>query len=815
MAIKNYHEVCDEVQTHLVDYLEEHGINTSSNFRCISPAHNDSNPSMGVAGSKKVFHCFGCGISGNIFQAAHFLENKPIIGNEFIQETLIPLAEKYGINVDMEALTEEQLYEYDTYRAYRSAADLVANHEQSAIFRDAVNVRGWSDSILKEYGVGCVPDYRRFREALKDLGFSASFIDDIDLRREIFGEDRLIFTIRDAKSRPVGFASRNLSYTDDKQNGAKYVNQRGTGVKCNIYRKSTRLFGIDVASKYKESPTETIYIFEGYPDVVTAAQHGMYNTCAVGSASITVEQLYLLKDCGYYNITLCLDGDEAGQTATTGMLDTVLNGQKDLNVFIVMIPDGMDPDDFIRQRGIEEFKKLKRWSAFEWRLAQFSESTTPEDICAAMLPLIVNESSYVIQEKLLETLSKATGFTTKALSKELERLQDLRSRERSRDRQHVIEKLVREIALNPDEAEYSMQEAETALFEIAKTYDEDMFSEEACVAELESHRVSEEEKDGTFSGFRLGSDLINMERALNGQWRRGVWFCVGGKPNSGKTSFLTKMSYSIASLPENDACVIYHSIDDTIEQLHPKFVSVAEGSRKLTLNQVLDPNYFVNTTKDESLLRRREIGYTLLKDLIKEGRIVLKDANHGSSLGFSERIIRYYKNKYPNRNIVYILDNFHKLQDFRNAKGEERIRFKQLSTVVKDMATKYGICIITTIEYKKVDSGKKASNSDIGETGQIEYDANLVAHVHNELHDLRSKAKLYHTELVDGDFVPCPTIEVEIGKNKVTGFKGSLWYDFYPHCSDFLGVHEQEIIRRNGESGSDSEEINEEEAHLI
>jgi DNA primase catalytic core len=770
---------------------------------------------MGIAASNKVCHCFSCGVSLNIFQAAHFLENKPITGIEFIQENLLYLANKFGIEVEMDALTEEQAYEYDTYRAYRAAADLVTNHEQSEIYKTEVNTRNWRESTLREYRVGCVPDYKRFRDALKSVGFSASFLDDIDLgRREIFGEDRLIFTICDPKGRPVGFASRNLSYTDDRQNGAKYVNQRGTGVKCNIYKKSTRLFGLDVALKHRESPTESIYIFEGYPDVVSAGEHGLYNTCAVGSATITLEQLHVLKDSGYYNIILCFDGDQAGQTRTSDMLDTILNNQKDLSVSVVMIPDGQDPDDFIRARGIDEFCKLKKWSAFEWRLAQFSEDATPESICAAMLPLVVNESSYIVQEKHCEVLSKATGVTIRALQQELERLQNLKSRERVRDRQHVIDKLTHDLSLNPDEAEYAIQAAESALFEVAKRYDEDIFSEASCLEELDAQKLSEEEKDGTFSGFRLGPDLSNLERALNGQWRRGVWLCLGGKPNTGKTSFLSKFAFSLASIAENDACVIYHSIDDTIEMLRPKFISAAEGSRKLTLNQVLDPQYFVQSTKDQSILKRRNVGYSILRDLIKEGRLIMKDATHGSSLAFADRLIRYYKTKYPTRNIIYILDNFHKLQDFRNAKGDERTRFKELSTVVKDMAVQHGICIITTVEYKKVETGKKATNSDLAETGQIEYDANLVAHVHNELHDLRNKAKLYHTELVDGDFVPCPTIEVEISKNKITGYKGSLWYDFYPHCSDFVGVHEQEILRRNGETNDDDDAV-ESQVHLV
>ena len=105
MKIKNYHEAMDALSSFLPNYLEEHGIDTSKHFNCISPAHDDHNPSCSIAPSGKVAHCFSCGINASIFHAAHFLEGKPMIGHGFVQENLIPLAEKYGIEIESEPLT--------------------------------------------------------------------------------------------------------------------------------------------------------------------------------------------------------------------------------------------------------------------------------------------------------------------------------------------------------------------------------------------------------------------------------------------------------------------------------------------------------------------------------------------------------------------------------------------------------------------------------------------------------------------------------------------------------------------------------------
>lgn len=811
MHIKNYHEANEAIQPYLSQYLEEQGINTENLFSCINPDHEDKNPSMGIAPSGKVCHCFSCGMDANIFHAAHFLEKKPTLGMEFVYDNLIYLANKFDVEVEFEPFTEEEIYKYDTYRAYADAAKFVINNRTSETFEKAIAERGWSNELCKELGIGCVPDYKEFREHLKKLGYNASFLNDIDLdRKSIFGEDRLIFTIRDAKGKPVGFASRNLSFTEDKTHGSKFVNQKGTGLKCNIYKKSTRLFGLDRVLARRESTVEPVYLFEGYADTSTAAQHGMWNTVAIGSAALSSEQLYLLKQHGFYHVILCFDGDEIGKQRAADMLDTVLSNQKDLKVSIVIIPDGADPDKYIREQGVNQFQKLKKWSAFEWRLSQFPEEATAEDICAAMIPLIVNETSYISQETLSEILSKSTGITLKTITQELERLQNQKSREVARDRDNIIQQMTQSINKNPEDAEFIIREAENRLFDLAKQHDNDAFSADTCIAQLRHQKSLEEAKDGSFSGFKLGPDLATLEKALNGQWKQDVWMCIGGKANAGKTSMLIKLSHAIASLTEeNNATVIYHSIDDTLEQIMPKFVAVAEGTRSISLNEITDPNYHVRDQPDKPIIEKRNTGYSIIEELMRDERIVLKDSNHGISIAFADHLIHYYKSRHPDRNIIYILDNFHKLSDFQSAKGDERVRFKEISKEIKRLATKHHICVMSTVEYRKTQNAK-ASNDDILETGQIEYDANLIAHLHNDVHSSRNKTKLSHTAVFNGEPTdPLPTIELEIGKNKITGFKKSLYFDFFPYCSDFVYISEQEAVHRQGKEHKDGKEDNE------
>jgi len=794
MNLKNREEVIASLRLHLKDYLEEHGFDTSKNFKCINPDHNDNTPSCNVLkNNPEVFHCFSCSSgNGDIFTAAHFLEGKPLTGKEFVLENVLYLAEKYGIEVDFTPPTEAEIYEIDTYRAYKCAANYIAFCHSTDAFQEVLTSREWTEELCQEFAIGTVDDYKKFREHLKSLGFAAGFLNDIDLsREEIFNPNNLIFTIRDEMGRPVGFSARNLLYTVDKKNGPKYNNSKTTGVKCNIYRKASRLYGMDLLIR-NHSKKDLVYVFEGYSDVVTAHANKITNCVALSGVSFSPEQLYLLKEYGFYNICVLLDSDEAGQSRTMDILDTTLANQRDLKVSVCCLPEGDDPDDFLRREGSRAFKKLKHWTAFEWRLNQFAEDTEPEAICEKMVPIIANEPSAVVRDKLEQTLALYTNNLTTSIHKDVERLLNSQEMNKLRERQNILEKLKYSIDRYPEQAEVALSEADNKLFELARSHNEDGFSEEKYIFDLKAQKEEEESKDGSFSGFVLGHDLKPFEKALCGEWKSDVWCCIGGRENIGKSAWLLKLGFSISVIQENNALCIYHSIDDTKEQLLPRCVCLAEGTRRLTINKVRDPNYFIRSGQESNeIISFREKGYDQLLDLGKRGRFIMKDANDGCSLSYVDKLIRYYKDKYPDKNIVYVLDNFHKLQDFETIKGDERVRFKTMSTVMKNLATKHHICIFSTVEYTKMAQGQIPTNTNISETGQIAYDANLLVHLYSDLHEWGDKAKHFHISM-NGEGIPIkmPRIMVNFGKSKISLFKGRQWYDFYPEQSDFVYVDE-------------------------
>ena len=657
----------------------------------------------------------------DLFDCVHIFEDRPIAGVGWIEDTLKYLAKKYGVEVNLRDLTEEEQYELDTYRAYKAASTLLRSNglvkENFPSYYGELDKRGWTSEFLASEGVGTVESYDSFFEALVALGFSRTFLKEIDLnRKDLFNPDNMIFTWRDEKGRPIGFTARNLKYETDKAaaekkgekyTGAKYNNQRTTGLKVNIFQKGKRLFGIDKALK----AAPPLYIFEGQADCLTARKAGLTNCVALAGSAMRDDHIFLLRQLGIYDIILCLDSDTTGQKKMAEILETKLAGIKDMKVRLVVLPEGEDPDTFIRKNGLPAFKSLAHWSAFEWRLNQYPEDADESDVCHQMVPFIVSEPSAIIREKLCRVLSTRTGVALKAIQEELSSLLDAKSMQRNRERSTLIESVVRELANNPSAAELVLQKAQADLLGLTRKHDKDTLSSEDFVRSLDEQKKSEEDAVPGKNSFKLGQDLRELEEMLRGDWE-GCLIEVGGEPNSGKSAFMSKVAYEIARNNE-DVVVIYHTIDDTSEQLVPRFVSIGEGSHKLSINMVRQPKYWEDVLKVSGITEKRNTGYGKLRELAQAGRLIVKDLNHGGSLGFIENIITYFQEKYPERRVVFILDNFHKLRDLEGS--DERVRFKALSEATKSIAIRKRCTIIASVEYTKMPPATRPTDTNIGE----------------------------------------------------------------------------------------------------
>jgi len=785
--VKNFDLVVEQVKTHLVDYLEEQGINTKTNFNCIHPDHEDTVASCGIVKQSdfQKFHCFSCNTFGDIFDACAYLENKPQNGPDYIKETVLYLADKYGIEVKMEEPTEEEIYRTEAFNAYKKAAHYVASHPTEKAFTE-MDRRGWEHEGCKNRLIGSVDSFVNYKEHMKGEGFSVSFLESIDLLNPyLFNENNLLFTVCDDYGRPCGFGARNLDYNPEDKTSRKYINSKnfGTDVKCQIYEKSKRLYNIHLAKKEQGS----LYIMEGYGDVETAIQQGLTKVVCVGGTAFTDYHVIELSKMGITDITLCMDGDDRGQAALNRMMEK-FNDHKEFSVHVVSIPDDLDPDDFIRQRGIDNFLKLKKWTAFEWKLNSYDDRIDTNLIRKEVVPIIAAESSPMIREEMAITLSERTSISVEAIKSEVEQILDQTELKRALERRSILNTLAADLKSCPNDWRLSINKAVQDLEAMSQGYNEDMFSPAAYLKDLKQIKTAEEEHDSSENTFEF-SDWREFSSAVSGNWEATL-NVIGGAANTGKTGLMGAMALQLAKNEENNALVLFHTIDDTVPQFTTRLVCqyAQELMPNISLNMIKNPNGFANSRR---INEAREYAYNEIEKLVATERLVVRGGEQGkgaNTLAFAQEMIRYYKKMYPEKRIIYFLDNFHRLRDFANM--DERLRFKSLSNAAKDMAKKEGIPIWATMEYNKAGAWDgRPTNNSIAESAAMEYDANVIIHIYNDLHQKSDDADLFFWRTdSEGRKYKAPRIELIFGKNKISSFKGKLYFDFYTEQSRYVPV---------------------------
>lgn len=332
----------------IVDVLKDYIQLTAAgmNFRARCPFHQEKSPSFMVSPEKQIWHCFGCGKGGDIFSFIMEME-----GLEFV-EVLRLLATKAGVTLERQdpKLTSQRnkmLDMTDLARKYYHQVFLESKEAESA--RQYLQKRGLTKDTIEEWQIGYSPDaWENLTEVLKKRGYKDKEIFDAGLSvKRNKGEGyfdrfrgRIMFPLNDINSNTVGFTARVSPEKEATETMGKYVNSPQTV----IYDKSRLLFGLDKAKQAIKSFDQVIVV-EGQMDVITAHQHGFKNVVASSGTALTTEQVALVKRFTN-SISLAFDMDEAGAMAIErGMREAM---RAELNIKVVLLPEGKDPDDCIK-----------------------------------------------------------------------------------------------------------------------------------------------------------------------------------------------------------------------------------------------------------------------------------------------------------------------------------------------------------------------------------------------------------------------------------------------------------------------------------
>ncbi|MDD4766547.1 MAG: DNA primase [Desulfotomaculaceae bacterium] len=324
----------------------------------LCPFHDDRTPSFTVTPGKQIFHCFGCNVGGDVFKFLMLKENLTF------SEAVKTLAEQAGIVLpadDNPAARKRDAKRERLKKANNLAKDFFINnlqHQEAAAAKHYLQGRGLSPEVLEGFQIGfALPGWQSLLDYLGKKGCRQQ--DLVEAGLAVSGEtgrcydrfrNRIMFPIWDAAGRIVGFGGRVLDDTLPK-----YLNSPETP----FFSKGRTLYGLYQA-RQSIREKNCVIVVEGYMDVITAHQYGITNTVASLGTALTVEHGRLLLNHSR-NVIFAYDADAAGVAATIRGLDILQ--ELGCEVSVVSIPDGKDPDDFLRRYGVEPWEELIRRAA--------------------------------------------------------------------------------------------------------------------------------------------------------------------------------------------------------------------------------------------------------------------------------------------------------------------------------------------------------------------------------------------------------------------------------------------------------------------
>jgi DNA primase len=393
------------------------------NYLGLCPFHSEKEPSFTVSNEKQIFHCFGCGASGSVFDFV--MRTRNLTFAEAVRE----LANRFGIPLPEEKETGQERKIREMAERLRQINDMAAryysgnllNTNSGKIAREYLQTRGIDEGTIQDFQLGYAPKswdgLKRFviKERL-DLKLAAqagllvpkSGGDSYDRFR-----NRLMFPIKDMRGRTIGFGGRAL---DDSM--PKYLNSPETL----IFHKGRTLYGLATAREACRQNNETLVV-EGYFDLLALYNKSISQVVAPLGTALTLNHVRMLRRLAPEAV-LVFDGDQAGMQAALRSLEFFL--REKMEVRFLALPEGMDPDDFINKEGKESFMQLLREAKplmevfLEQSISKYDGSVEGRlKAVRAVTPMLRLLDSPVAQEGYLRVLDQRLGVSEEALRAEL------------------------------------------------------------------------------------------------------------------------------------------------------------------------------------------------------------------------------------------------------------------------------------------------------------------------------------------------------------------------------------------------------------
>lgn len=454
MAQRIPQEVIEEIRqrTNIVDVVGQYVQlkKSGKNYMGLCPFHEERSPSFSVAEDKQIFHCFGCGKGGTVFNFLQEIEG--INFPESVQK--IAELEQIPVNIDWVNTTDsdsgKNMQNRKLIKLHKKAADLYHHVLMNTqIGEPALNYlldRGLTKELIETFNIGFAPQKRDFLSQVfqnEQVSENLSKESGLFIQRDN-GEfldrfyQRVMFPIDDDRGNIIAFSGRLLKTEDfSGDDMPKYLNSPETV----LFNKRETLFNFDKARK-EIRKENTVFLFEGFMDVIAAWQAGIISGVASMGTSLTNEQIRKLERVAK-ELVVCYDGDTAGVEATNRAI-SLLSEHSRFQLSVVSIPEKLDPDEYLRKYGNESFRELAlhgRETVFSFKMQyhrltrNMSNEKEQLDYVNDLLQELMLVQSPLEKDRYLNQLAEEFQLSVHSLEEQLKQLEAQRRSIKRRERQ--------------------------------------------------------------------------------------------------------------------------------------------------------------------------------------------------------------------------------------------------------------------------------------------------------------------------------------------------------------------------------------------
>lgn len=734
--IKNVGEVISQLKPLLRTYLEEKDTRFKGPlFTCPNKdfhENEDAKPSAGFIPDKEetVWNCFTCGKSGDIFTAYHHLEGKEVQGANFYR-AVKELADRYGIRYELEEMVQDEK-DFDTAQQFLQKLTETAHRyliqKKPKEALQFLKGRDWL-KVVKRFQLGYLPRDKKIKNF-----FISAFKQHPEIKNYIGIADeqivgRLICPIKHKYGIILGLVHRAIDKNDTRPKYQKHL--------LKSLKKGGTLFNL--TSNYKK-----VYLVEGGSSVLTMYKYGIKNAVSTLGTAFTPQMYNVLVKNGVKEMVICFDGDKAGKEALDGAIKLTQN-KSDIRIYVKELTLNKDPDDILREDGKEEFLKIPEVSNFKYQLNKLKE-LEDDKAKESLFEIITSCKDSLIKEKMIKLFVKEMDVGKSLLAEELSKFEK---------RKGIIN--------------------DVGVGELLE--EEDQFSREVEKFEEMAWRTGK--LKGVSTGFPILDEKIDgLQDGL---------ILIAGKWNTGKSAFMISLALNLIKSPDNH--IIYFSIDDPIwTTTIPRFVA---NISLIPINTISKPVYGIEKSEileeaEKAALRgRREEAIKLLKESYK-GRLGLKDSSHGYDLQFVEKMIKIHKVLAKDKKLIIFVDFMNMIHYNKNVDTTEREA--KLAGFLKHVAGLYHAPVVASVEAMKDIGNKGMRDTDVKGSSSIQHRADLMLLLFSD-YESNDQSKMY---FYDEDSQPQPIVEVKLGKNKMSGYKGRIYFKFYKSFSKFEEFSEEE-----------------------